>query len=243
MPRFTRRRRVVRRRKAPMRRRGRRGGARRTGRSGFPMPTGGGNMMTLNRSRGLPTMTVSRTNTSANTVAPGSGISQNIFFDPSGTYSTIDGSAPSTAMNDWTSFVALYDQYKVNYMRLTYTLEPAAGTAFNTQQVRLYARYNYDSSFTSASATSMAQLQNCKVYTFSQEQPKVTFKVYPRVDILTYNQSGSLATEGVSISKMKWTDVNYPVRLNGFIHYIPSLPAGWGITLDCEYNVSFRYQK
>lgn len=188
-------------------------------------------------------MRVTRSTLAANSISgAGVAVTQVIFFDPSGVYSNIDGAYPSLAMDDWANFVALYDQYKVTQIKLTYNLIPAAGAAFNTQQVVLYGRYNYDGAF-AATTTTMSQLTNCKQFVFTQEEPSVTFKIYPRVEVLVFNRSNNLNTEGNHLSKMRWTDVDNPSRLLGFAHVIPDLPTGWDIAVTCEYTVMFRYQR
>lgn len=188
-------------------------------------------------------MRVTRSTLAANNiVGTGVGVTQVTFFDPSGLYSNVDGSYPSGAMDDWSSFIAIYDQYKVTKIKMTYNLIQPTGVPFNTEHIVLYARYNYDSDFV-ATTTTMSQLTNCKQFVFTQEEPSVSFKIYPRVDVLVFNRSNNLATEGCHISKMRWTDVHKTTRILGFAHVIPNLPTGWEIAVTCEYTVAFKYQR
>lgn len=204
-----------------------------------------GNTVTLNRIRDKP-ITVCKTLFSAWTgVGTGTYVGAQFYFDPS----NVGTSTPwtpgpiftNTLMPQWSQYTALYDQYKVRWVKVTCCLDVSGfdGGWNALPTVECLMRYNYDSQLNVISSV-MSQLPNVRMHRFTAETPYVTYKVYPRVNCTADVPGQVLAYESLYSKKQPWTDVDFPVALYGLAFYMFNLPSGCTMSIDITYNCSFR---
>lgn len=214
------------------RRRSRRRGAVRSN------PVLGGQTQIINPQAAMPMVTLAKTIVAYGGIQNGAGadLSLGLIFDPSGTYDTA-----TTPMPDWTNIRQLYDQYKVNSITVTATYY---GSGSQTAPLNIFGRYSYDRNFLTLTPTIalMREMQNVKVHTFTPDCPKVSWKILPQMGLVT-TDPGVLSSQGHSMHRADWIDINYPCELYGFAAVAQALPSGVHIEYDVEYNVSFRCNK
>lgn len=228
-------------RRRPAMRPKRRMGARRPVRRTRPVrskfvrnPTLGATTVVLNNRFNKP-ITVNKSYRGWNVVGgTGVDVTQKCTFDPSGTYDT-----QGLQMPEWVNYYNTYDQYKVHYIKITMQYL-TTGAVTGLDNIVLYGRYNYDRNIT-LTMSSIQQKSFVKMHTFTPEHPIITFKVYPRVNILQQTSGATLALQSERVSKVGWTDVDHPCELQGFMYVCPLLPTNVSIRIDVEYCVSFRY--
>lgn len=162
------------------------------------------------------------------------------YFDPSGSFGNAGNLGGGVQMPDWSSFTALYDQYKVNSITINLTLQQQ-GTILGA--VPLLMNKNYERSVVTPNVTGLAQLTGTIQKTFTQDSPNYTYTFRPVVSPLVDNAS-VLATEARGVAFHDWTDVNYPAELFGFqLASGYALSASQSLIMDITYDVSFRYTK
>jgi hypothetical protein len=167
---------------------------------------------------------------------PGGGVDMvgTLVFDPSGTYDT-----SSLPMPDWSNYVPIFDQYRVNKIKVTMiAVQTASSTVFPPAEI--YGRYNYDTQISSSVAVLM-EMPRVKWHRFTVEQPAVSWDIYP-TEVLDGKNDAVLASQAQVVIPDTWTDIDAPSKLYGFIYAAPSFPTGISIRFNVEYDVSFRYE-
>lgn len=161
---------------------------------------------------------------------------QAFIFDPSGTNGNTGVGLTPVGLTDWASLTALYDQYKVNWIKMTFTWTNSGGGT-----CPLYIRYNYDPDVTVPTFAGMAQLANLTEKSFTNVSPKFTYIFKPVEMALVDNFTSGIATEGRAPREHQWTDVTYPVELWGCqLMTNFALVAGMNLFFEIEYDVSFK---
>lgn len=171
----------------------------------------------------------------------------NLFFDPSGSnsYATPNPATATAALNllgiaEWSGFGVIYDQYKVDKIVLRARLvAPPTGGGF----VTMFCRHNYDSQFLAADVTYLGVLPNVRGHSFSPEHQQTEWVIYPRCNPLALNVTGSLATEGRFVSKMRYTELEFPLKLLGasVVFDVAAWPDGCIVAVDCVYHMKYKY--
>lgn len=180
-----------------------------------------------------PTLTYSWSNT-------GVPVSAAFRFDPSGTFGNTSNSGTGLAIQDWSAFTALYDQYKVNKIIVNLRWANSSGVEPNWN---LYVRFNYDTAVGSTyqpTPGTMCQLGRVVEKTFNASSSCLTYSFFPRVNLLADNEA-TLATDSRQSVPMDWTDINYPVELLGLqvSNNVPVSAANL-LTMEITYDISFR---
>lgn len=170
------------------------------------------------------------------TYGSGTTPAQAFVFDPSGTYGNAGVALAPVGLTDWASMTAMYDMYRVNWIKLTFTWTNSGGGT-----CPLFIRYNYDIDVTVPTLTGMAQLANLTEKSFTNVSPKFSYIFKPKQATLVDNFTSGLATEGRSIVDHTWTDVTYPVELWGVqLMTNFALVAGMNLFFEVEYDISFK---
>lgn len=195
----------------------------------------------------LPTLTLSKAlnYTLCNYVAGASAGAGNAFvFDPSGTYGNCSASGGPLAMPDWTSLKNVFDLYRVNWIKIHMFSQntTASGLSADADPMDVYMRYNYESQITTPTLAGITQVPKVIKKTFTQDRPRYTYMIKPKVESAMYNV-GASAGWGRGLVNMKWTDVDSPVQLYGFKFYVDRQLTGQQLFFEIEYNVSFKYSK
>lgn len=180
----------------------------------------------------------------------GAGVSSVSSFDPSGTLATSAGTAlnfggAAIALPDWASFAALYDQYKINKIRVTMVAQPngaVAGTTLDTNPVDMTFRYCYDPSFVATTAN-IYELQSVKRHLFTTANPSVSFDVIPYMARVSYDPGAALAGSGFEIVPFGWIDVDNPALCWGAVYIATILPAGITVRFDITMDIAFKYNR
>lgn len=180
----------------------------------------------------------------------GVGVSSVTSFDPSGTLATYAGTAlnfggGAIALPDWGSFVGLYDQYKINKIRVTMVAQPngaVAGATLDTNPVDMTFRYCYDPAFTATTAN-LYELQSVKRHLFSTANPSVSFDIIPYMQRVVYDPGAALATTGYEVVPFGWVDVDNPALCWGAVYIATVLPAGIVVRFDVTMDIAFKYNR
>lgn len=189
-----------------------------------------------NRVSNAKVLTVSKTVFAVFNYVPSSaagGVS--VKFDPSGLYGT---NTVGQQMPDWFSFVAVFDQYRVNSVKLTWRIKDTSNAGTDCL---LWGRYNSDGEFPTPALTNLQELPNVKMHTFTNEAPYCSWTIYPRVRGMIYNGAGTYSTAGRAVHKMQWTDVDAPTELWGYVFYFTGTDSTQTLSCDFTFNVSFKY--
>lgn len=206
----------------------------------------GGSTFKWNTSPGVPdpTIRVIRTTHHAQTFAgPQVEAFSAAFFDPSGTVAvaTVFGSAAvNCRLPGWATIQTLFDQYKVNSIKLRFRFAPNVGGVAAIAGVGIRFRYNYDAS----SNPGLPDVQSEPGWTehwFTPERPVIEFTIYPKVS--NDLESGSVlgVVIGGQIQTPQWLDTDAPPILLGAELAIINLPTLDNIYCDLVQDVSFRY--
>jgi hypothetical protein len=162
-------------------------------------------------------------------------------FDPAGTNATHNGgpgSITNVAIPDWTAAISMYTLYRVNYVKMTFRVSATVDTP-GLYPV-MWSRYMYDADFPQTSVRSNLQAKpNVVMTTFSDDNKLATFKVYPRIQQGASFFTLSSLPEGFYPVKMPYIDCTRPVALFGFA-WTATIPNGFSMTVDVQYNVSFK---
>lgn len=196
------------------------------------------------------TITVKRTNPVTQTILITSATGATggtITFDPSGTFGNVGVGGTPLAMPDWSSFKACFDYYRVNGIKLTWTLAETAGTAVDDPQENspiVYYRYNYESSVVTPSLTGITQVSNCMKKVFTPTNPMTSYNIVPKVLDIVETTGSVLASQSYRLRDPGWIDVNLPAVIYGFQYFIEiQLATHQSLQLDVEYDISFKYGK
>jgi len=170
------------------------------------------------------------------TYGGGTTPAQAFIFDPSGAFGNSGVALAPVNITDWGSLTAIYDQYRVNWIKLTFTWTNSGGGT-----CPLFIRYNYDPDVTVPTLTGMSQLANLHEKSFTNVSPKYTYIFKPMELTLKDNFTSALATEGRGVKEHSWTDVTYPVELFG-VQFMTNfaLIAGMNLYFEVEYDISFK---
>jgi len=160
-------------------------------------------------------------------------------FDPSGTHGNTGGTIPGTPIGiaDWGSMAALYHQYKVAKIKLTFRAFTTA-TA-DGQYPSIITRYMYDPDYVPGLAA-LQQQSNVVLTRFAPECPNATFTVYPKMLKAVGAVAGASLQQGLTYVKMPWTDCTRPISLYGFALSSELVANGFGWYMDVEYYIKFR---
>lgn len=163
------------------------------------------------------------------------------IFDPSGTYGNASTAGTGLAMPDWSSYAAIYDQYRVNSITLVFRFHDV--TAGATIQFPLWIRYNYDFAVSVPTMTGAMQLSRVMQKEFSAEHLVQKYKFYPKVAIVQEN-GAIFSSSSLKVTKQGWTDVDRPCELWG-IQFASdqALTGNQHIYFSIIYDVSFRYTR
>lgn len=163
-----------------------------------------------------------------------------LVFDPSGTFGNTSTALGPLAMSDWTSLIAVFNQYKVNKITVNFNYETQGALV---GAVPLYINKNYERNVTAPTVAGLCALSNTVLKNFSPESSRYSYSFVPKCGFLLDNV-GVIATEGRSVQNMPWTDVTLPVELFGLQFVGPyTLATSQFLFLDITYDVSFRYSK
>ena len=137
-------------------------------------------------------------------------------------------------------FTAMFDKYKINGVKLTFSLEGDTSDILETNGLSMVWRYDTDghSIQDSASVNTMLQSGNCKVVTFSQNKTRHSIFLKPKT--LTPIFCGSATAFGYNAGNKKmWLDTNSPNILHYGLEYgfmNPSNTLGQSVTLQIIYT-------
>lgn len=177
-----------------------------------------------------------------------------LTFDPAGVNGLCAGSigaggvwAPTpAAMDAWGSYSLLYQNYRVNWIRLRFRFLNATTSALAQEQWPvMYSRFMYDPDMAVAGPTLevIEDFANVVCDTFSSTNSAVTKVIYPRVmQGVDFYTTTSLPRSYRPV-KMPWTDVTRSVQLYGFMFNIVGIPAGYQLLVDVTYKVQFKNQR
>lgn len=150
-----------------------------------------------------------------------------ITFDPSGTVGTFAG------IPEWASFAQLFDEYKVNWITVTFELRDSV--ALTETNNYLYYRYCYDDSTTTPTLAQLSELPNIYQKNFTSTNPNVQYRLKPKVRIV------SDAATGGQVQSMKFSDVDKPFIIWGLSFYHSALSATQTLVMNIEYDMTFKY--
>lgn len=217
-----------------------------SGRGGkLRLPGHGGHALIRNGSSGHAGLHVTRTFYNVNPIAgPLTSYFTGASFDPSGTLgaTTFGSIANAASLPGWGRITAIFDQYKLNWIKFVFTLVPASNTVHdppsNPLGTSIRLRYQYDLALPNDSVA-FSTLPEVVEHRFTPEAPVFSYKVYPRELVPAVNSAGVIT--GNSVSHHTWTDCEEPVPLYGVYAWIQNLAVDYQITVDVMYNCSFRY--
>lgn len=170
------------------------------------------------------------------------------IFDPSGTYSTFAGATAGAlaAMPDWTSLVGIFDQYRVNYVKVRWSVVSTnASIPVDDANVTMLSRYNYEAAVVTPTYSGMMNTSGVKRKAFCSQSPMLEDLVYPKY-LLDVRNTGVLSAQGAAVAKpTEFLDVNNPCQLWGYQFVLGNgIPdATTKLWADIEYNVTFKYDK
>ena len=174
-------------------------------------------------------------------------------FDPTGNFGNNSGNITSGAptliaaqITDWTSFAALYSQYKVKKIHLKFTAyDSTSGSTLGSQPPTMFIRYNNEYAAPSPTTAIIADERNWMRKTFTPEHPDFSYSFYPKVMCLDDNR-GLISTDSRVPKSMRWTSTATPVELWGVKAWIAAIgtsSAGTYIAMDVTYDICFRGSK
>jgi len=185
------------------------------------------------------------------------------LFDPSGVIVSVPYLAgnlnnlvanmpnvPYNGVTEFASFVQVFDQYKINKIKL-HIKAIDTDNSLALKSPTIYMRYNYDYNNSTAInyiaagtapqnsyIKTVMDMTDVKAHQFTPEHPVIDYTIFPRVQKTQGYVGGAISQQ---IAKMPWTDVNAPVAVLGFILVGDGLYTGQTLTVDLEYDISFRY--
>ena len=166
------------------------------------------------------------------------------FFQQFNPFATPTPLGPmNTYSLQFNQYAQTYDQYKVKKIRITARcVDNQSGQA----NPIITARYNYDVTIGSSGyklvSDFLDEAENVKEHYFTYERPCCFWDIVPKVDITTATSS-AFSSAGRKPQKMGWTDIDYPIMINGFcLNTTNIMASACKIVLDITYWVSFKYQ-
>lgn len=144
---------------------------------------------------------------------------------------------------DYTSFLAIWKQYKVRSINLIFRLSGwDSGAAVSPT---LYVWKTVDTTLATASITLpvIQRISNVKQYNFSETKRTFSFKIRPFYLSMVWNGAATTGYVQSPTGKTGWVDGNYPnVYMYGFGMHFENMPAGTDnkISVDIEYEVAFK---
>lgn len=202
------------------------------------------NTQILNKGR-EKVITIKSTQRANQIFGAGAATFQCLSFTPNAGINSGVGNAPYS-MPNFNKFTALFKQYKVNYIDVTFKLINLELTD-NAIIPQIYIRSFDDPDIVTIDEAKMKKLRNVLRHTFNGNDLLVTYRVYPRTlyAVRDWNTSNFVTKS----KKASWQDTTPtgPVPTDGVAHYgllyyIPNLASGMTIDMDYSWNVSFREQ-
>lgn len=115
-------------------------------------------------------------------------------------YLSVDGGAYANAVQDWSSVSALYDQYKVNAIKIVYTPHLPNDTSVTVFYRSVYVSIDYDSVTQPTTYDGIAQYERMRVVNLYRP-----FKLYFRLPAVLNTSSST-----VVVGRMGWLDIANP---------------------------------
>lgn len=163
-------------------------------------------------------------------------------FDPSGTYGNGSNAGAPLKVADWDNLCTIYDQYKVKSITINIRFENGGSTNVSYP---IWIRYGYDSLITVPNIGLMNELPRVVRKTFTNENTTVSYKFYPKCQILSAGTiSGQSITGGLgtTLKSQPFTDTDRPIELTGFMIFAQNaLPSNCNLYMSYEYELAFKY--
>lgn len=143
---------------------------------------------------------------------------------------------------DWSNIATLFNRYKLNKVKYTFTLIDTGATNFtNTRMPEISLRYNYDSNLTSGGVAPslIQQMNNINTFQMTPDRTRIEYTIHPHTIGPVYLSAVSSAYK---LNPKLYIDSTYnTVPHYGLLYYIDYLATGFTMQIDIEYDLSLKY--
>ena len=211
----------------------------------------GGNLTYRNPSTaGRAQIRVKRTNFAANTIpgpyASGTFAYLNSVFDPSGTLAAAGcygGSGLNQRLPGWASLAAIFDEFRVHSIQVGFRLisqnAPLYGAPLSYGCQLRVANYWDVATYSTVTSSTWEHIPN-KEFLFTPEEPGFTFKIIPKVYLEAENGTSLSSGSQLVSATGRWFNCSDPPYIVGSLLEVLNVPAGYVLTCDVTWDVSFR---